>query len=66
MYYIYCHTFLSGKRYVGITRTSPKRRWSNAGEVERAGIASRSNVSKCCCGVPHVKTVGGFVWRFEE
>jgi group I intron endonuclease len=42
------------------------RRWANAGEVERAGIANRSNVSKCCQGKPHVKTVGGFVWRFEE
>lgn len=42
------------------------KRWANAGEVERAGIASRSNVSKCCRGVEHVKTVGGFVWRFEE
>lgn len=42
------------------------RRWSNASEVERAGIASRSNVAKCCRGVPHVKTVGGFVWRFED
>lgn len=42
------------------------KRWANAGEVERAGIASRSNISKCCRGVPHVKTVGGFVWKFEE
>ena len=29
MYYIYCHTFPNGKRYVGITRTSPKRRWGD-------------------------------------
>ena len=42
------------------------RRWANAGEVERAGIAGRSNVSACCRGKPHVKTVGGFVWRFED
>ena len=42
------------------------KRWANAGEVERAGIASRRNVSACCHGKPHVKTVGGFVWRFEE
>jgi group I intron endonuclease len=42
------------------------KRWANAGEVERAGIAGRSNVSACCRGKPHVKTVGGFVWKFEE
>lgn len=42
------------------------KRWVNASEIERAGIANRANVSKCCRGVPHVKTVGGFVWKFEE
>jgi hypothetical protein len=42
------------------------RRWSNACEVERAGVASRSNVAKCCRGEPHVKTVGGFVWKYEK
>lgn len=42
------------------------KRWANACEVERAGIANRSNVAKCCRGNPHVKTVGGFVWRYEE
>lgn len=42
------------------------KRWANAGEVERAGIANRSSVSACCRGKPHVKTAGGFVWRFEE
>jgi group I intron endonuclease len=42
------------------------KRWANAGEVERAGIANRSNVSACCRGKPHVKTAGGFVWLFEE
>lgn len=42
------------------------KRWANAGDVERAGIAKRSCVSACCRGKPHVKTAGGFVWRFEE
>lgn len=42
------------------------QRWVNAGEVERAGIAGRSNISACCRGKPHVKTAGGFVWRFDE
>ena len=42
------------------------KRWANAGEVERAGIAGRSNVSACCRGKPHAKTAGGFVWKFEE
>lgn len=42
------------------------KRWANAGEVERAGIAKRSCVSACCRGKPHVKTAGGFVWKFEE
>lgn len=41
------------------------KRWANAGEVERAGIALRTNVSKCCRGAAHVKTVAGFVWKFE-
>lgn len=41
------------------------KRWATASDVERSGIAYRSNVSKCCRRVPHVKTVGGFVWRFE-
>lgn len=42
------------------------KRWDNAGEAEREGIASRSNISKCCLGKPHIKTVGGFMWKFEE
>jgi group I intron endonuclease len=42
------------------------KRWENASEVERAGIANRSNVSACCRGKAHVKTVAGFVWKFEE
>ena len=42
------------------------KKWANAGEVERAGIAGRSNVSACCRGTPHVKTAGGYIWRFEE
>lgn len=27
-YYLYCHLFPNGKRYIGITRTSPEKRWS--------------------------------------
>lgn len=42
------------------------KKWANAGEAERAGIAARSNITKCCRGAAHVKTVGGFVWKFEE
>ena len=42
------------------------RRWANAGEAERAGIAKRCSISACCRGRPHVKSAGGFVWRFEE
>lgn len=42
------------------------KRWDNACEVERAGIALRTNVSKCCRGVAHVKTVSGFIWKFDE
>lgn len=41
------------------------KRWENAGEAERAGFGLRSNISKCCRGNPHVKSVCGFVWRFE-
>ena len=41
------------------------RRWANAGEAERAGFGSRSNIAKCCRGVAHVHTVGGFVWKYE-
>jgi group I intron endonuclease len=42
------------------------KRWENACDVERAGIANRSNVAKCCRGNPHVKTVGGFIWRYDD
>lgn len=41
------------------------KRWENASEVERAGIAARSNVSKCCRGAKSVKTVAGYIWKFE-
>lgn len=41
------------------------KRWVNASEVERAGIASRTNVAKCCRGVKSVKTVKGYVWKYE-
>lgn len=42
------------------------RRWACAKEAERAGIALGSNISACCNGKPHVKSVAGFVWRFEK
>lgn len=42
------------------------KRWANAGEAERAGIAKRDGISKCCNNKPHCKTAGGFMWRFEE
>lgn len=42
------------------------KRWANAGEAERAGIAQRTNISKCCRNAPHVKTVAGFVWKYEQ
>lgn len=29
MFKIYCHVFPNGKRYIGITRTTTKRRWGN-------------------------------------
>lgn len=41
------------------------KRWANAGEAARAGVAQRRNIGKCCNRTPHVHTVGGFVWRFE-
>ena len=41
------------------------KRWANAGEAERAGIGLRSNIGKCCRGSKSVKTVGGYVWRYE-
>lgn len=42
------------------------KRWANAGEAERAGVANRSNINKCCNGVPRCYTSGGFIWRFEQ
>ena len=42
------------------------KRWANAGDVERAGIAKRRNVGKCCSNAPHYKTAGGYVWKYEE
>lgn len=42
------------------------KRWANAGEAERAGIAMRVNISKRCHGAPHVKSAGGYIWRFAD
>lgn len=42
------------------------KRWANAGEAERAGVALRTNISKVCRKAPHCKTAGGFIWEFEE
>ena len=42
------------------------KRWANAGEAERAGIAIRENISKCCRGSPHYKSAGGYVWKFAD
>lgn len=42
------------------------KRWANAGEVERAGIAKRRNIAKCCNHYPHYLTAGGYIWEFEK
>lgn len=42
------------------------KRWANAGEAERAGIANRRNINKCCNGDLHCHTAGGYVWKFEN
>lgn len=42
------------------------KRWANAGEAERAGVALRCNISKCCKGYANCKTAGGYVWKFEN
>jgi len=42
------------------------RRWANAGEAERAGVALRNNISKCCRHAPHCHTAGGFKWEYEK
>lgn len=42
------------------------KRWANAGEAERAGIALRVNISNCCKRKPRHNTAGGYVWRFED
>lgn len=41
------------------------KRWENAGEAERAGIALRGSISKCCNGAPHCNTAGGYIWRHD-
>ena len=41
------------------------KRWANAGEAERAGVANRCNISACCVGKAHCKTAGGYVWKHE-
>lgn len=41
------------------------KRWANAGEAQRAGIANRANIGNCCLNKPHYHTAGGFVWKFE-
>lgn len=40
--------------------------WANAGEAQRAGIALRENISKCCYHYPHCYTAGGYKWEFAE
>lgn len=42
------------------------KRWANAGDAERAGVALRCNISKCCKGYASCKTAGGYVWKFEN
>lgn len=42
------------------------KRWANAGEAQRAGIANRSSIGNCCRNKPHYHTAGGFVWKFES
>lgn len=42
------------------------KRWANAGEAERAGIANRRNINKCCHHEPHCHTAGGYRWEFEN
>jgi len=42
------------------------KKWANAGEAARAGYGCRRNINKCCNRAPHVHTVAGYVWRFEN
>lgn len=41
------------------------RRWVNAAEVERSGLATASRVCGVALGRPHFNTAGGFVWKYE-
>lgn len=38
--------------------------YPSAREAERQTGLRRSNICNCCRGVKHVKTVGGYIWRY--
>ena len=42
MYYIYCHLFPNGKRYIGITSVSPERRWGNGKNYSTCPLINRA------------------------
>lgn len=40
------------------------KRWDCASDPDRAGIAKRSNICKCCN--KKCKSAGGYIWKFEN
>lgn len=45
MYIIYCHTFPNGKKYIGLTKTTLKKRWKNGNGYKTCHLMQRA-VSK--------------------
>ncbi len=46
MYWIYCHVFPNGKRYVGLTRTKLERRWGHNGGNYKTCVLVNRAISK--------------------
>lgn len=42
------------------------KEFPSASEAAKSLNISRGNIVNCCLKKPHVKTVGGYVWRYKE
>jgi hypothetical protein len=55
---------INNKKYVGITKQKPEKRWSNGNHYKSILNINRKSISNVCKGKQ--KTAGNFKWEYAS